>query len=84
MMHGPIGAFLVERFPARIRYASMSIPYQIANGWVGGNVPLVATAIVVLTGDVYAGLWYPVAVTTITVVIGFLFVSDPGKVSLYG
>jgi MFS family permease len=83
MMHAPVGAFLVERFPARIRYVSMSIPYQIANGWFGGNVPLVATAIVVVTGDVYAGLWYPVAITAITVVVGVLFLRDRSKLPLY-
>lgn len=82
MMHGAIGAFLVERFPARIRYVSMSIPYQIANGWFGGNVPLVATAIVVLTGNVYAGLWYPVSAMAVTVVIGVLFLRDRTKVPL--
>jgi MFS family permease len=83
MMHAPMGAFLVELFPARIRYVSMSFPYQIGYGWVGGNVPLVATAIVVMTGDVYAGLWYPVAVTAITVLIGVLFLRDRSKLSLY-
>jgi hypothetical protein len=83
MMHGPLGVFLVELFPAKIRYVSMSIPYQIGNGWVGGNVPLVATAIVVMTGDIYAGLWYPVAVIAITVLIGALFLRDRSKLSLY-
>jgi MFS family permease len=83
MMHSPLGPFLVEMFPARIRYVSMSIPYQIGNGWVGGNVPLVATAIVVMTGDIYAGLWYPVAVTAICFVIGALFLRDRSKLPLY-
>jgi MFS family permease len=83
MMHAPMGAFLTELFPARIRYVSMSFPYQIGYGWVGGNVPLVATAIVVTTGDIYAGLWYPVAVTAITVLIGFFFLRDRSKLPLY-
>jgi MFS family permease len=83
MMHAPLGAFLVELFPARIRYVSMSFPYQIGYGWVGGNVPLVATAIVVMTGDIYSGLWYPVAVTAISVLIGALFLRDTSKLSLY-
>jgi MFS family permease len=83
MMHAPLGAFLVELFPARIRYVSMSFPYQIGYGWVGGNVPLVATAIVVMTGDIYAGLWYPVAVAAISVLIGVLFLRDRSKLSLY-
>jgi MFS family permease len=83
MIHGPVGAFLVELFPARIRYVSMSFPYQVSHGWVGGNVPLVATAIVVTTGNIYAGLWYPVAVTAITVLIGGLFLKDRSKLSLY-
>jgi MFS family permease len=83
MTHAPLGVFLVELFPARIRYVSMSFPYQIGYGWVGGNVPLVATAIVVVTGDIYAGLWYPVAVTVVTVLIGFFFLRDRSKLSLY-
>jgi MFS family permease len=83
MTHSPLAVFLVELFPAKIRYVSMSFPYQIGYGWVGGNVPLVATAIVVTTGDIYAGLWYPVAVTVITVLIGFFFLKDRSKLSLY-
>jgi hypothetical protein len=83
MTHAPLGAFLVELFPARIRYVSMSFPYQIGYGWIGGNVPLVATAIVVMTGDIYAGLWYPVAVAAISVLIGVLFLKDRSKLSLY-
>jgi MFS family permease len=83
MMHAPLGAFLVELFPAKIRYVSMSFPYQIGYGWVGGNVPLVATAVVVVTGNIYAGLWYPVAVTGLTVLIGFFTLRDRSKLSLY-
>ena len=59
MVYGPIAAFLVEMFPTKIRYTSMSLPYHIGNGWFGGMLPLLATAIVAATGDIYAGLWYP-------------------------
>jgi MFS family permease len=83
MTHAPLGAFLVELFPTRIRYVSMSFPYQIGYGWVGGNVPLVATAIVTTTGNIYAGLWYPVAVTVITVLIGFSFLRDHWQQPIY-
>jgi hypothetical protein len=62
MVYGPIAAFLVELFPTNIRYTSMSLPYHIGNGWFGGMLPLFATAIVALKGNIYCGLWYPVAV----------------------
>src|SRR5262249_28642701 len=62
MVYGPIAAFLVELFPTKIRYTSMSLPYHIGNGWFGGMLPLLATAVVAATGDIYAGLWYPIAV----------------------
>ncbi len=74
--YGPIAAFLVELFPTRIRYTSMSLPYHIGNGWFGGMLPLTATAIVALKGDIYYGLWYPVIVSLMTVVIGFLFLRE--------
>jgi MFS family permease len=83
MTHAPLGAFLVELFPTKIRYLSMSFPYQIGFGWVGGNVPLVATAIVVMTGNIYAGLWYPVAVSALTALIGFFFLKDNRKQPIY-
>ena len=70
MVYRPIAAFLVELFPARIRYASMSLPYHIGNGWFGGMLPLTATAMVAATGDIYYGLWYPIVVALMTVVIG--------------
>ena len=70
MVYGPIAAFLVELFPARIRYTSMSLPYHIGNGWFGGMLPLTAAALVAAKGNIYAGLWYPVIVAAITVVIG--------------
>ncbi len=70
MVYGPIAAFLVELFPTRIRYTSMSLPYHIGNGWFGGLLPLVATAMVATAGNIYYGLWYPIVVALITVVIG--------------
>jgi MFS family permease len=76
MVYGPIAAFLVELFPTKIRYTSMSLPYHIGNGWFGGMLPLLATAIVAYTGNIYAGLYYPIAVALMTVVIGFLFLKD--------
>jgi MFS family permease len=74
--YGPIAAFLVELFPTRIRYTSMSLPYHIGNGWFGGMLPLTATAIVALKGDIYYGLWYPILVSLMTVVVGFLFLKE--------
>jgi MFS family permease len=76
MVYGPIAAFLVELFPTRIRYTSMSLPYHIGNGWFGGMLPLTATAIVALKGDIYYGLWYPIVVSIMTVVIGGLFLRE--------
>ncbi|MBK8738376.1 MAG: MFS transporter [Betaproteobacteria bacterium] len=76
MVYAPIGAWLVELFPARIRYTSMSLPYHIGNGWFGGMLPLLATAMVAATGDIYYGLWYPVVVAGMTLVIGTLFLRD--------
>jgi len=76
MVYGPIAAFLVELFPARIRYTSMSLPYHIGNGWFGGMLPLMAAALVTARGHIYAGLWYPVIVAAITFVIGMLFIRE--------
>lgn len=72
MVYGPIAAFLVELFPTRIRYTSMSLPYHIGNGWFGGFLPLIAASIVVFTGDIYAGLWYPIGVALISLLIGWI------------
>jgi len=72
MVYGPIAAMLVELFPTRIRYTSMSLPYHIGNGWFGGLLPATAFAIVASTGDIYAGLWYPIIFAAITVVVGAL------------
>jgi Sugar (and other) transporter len=76
MVYGPIAAFLVELFPTRIRYTSMSLPYHIGNGWFGGMLPLTATAMVAATGDIYYGLWYPIVVAIMTLVIGTLFLRE--------
>ncbi len=76
MVYGPIAAFLVELFPTRIRYTSMSLPYHIGNGWFGGMLPLTATAMVAATGDIYYGLWYPIVVAAITLVIGTIFLRE--------
>ncbi len=76
MVYGPIAAALVEMFPARIRYTSMSLPYHIGNGWFGGFLPTTAFAMVAATGNIYYGLWYPVVVAAGTAVIGFLFIKE--------
>jgi MFS family permease len=76
MVYGPIAAFLVELFPTNIRYTSMSLPYHIGNGWFGGMLPLTATAMVAATGDIYYGLWYPIVVAAVTLVVGVLFLKE--------
>lgn len=76
MVYGPIAAFLVEMFPTKIRYTSMSLPYHIGNGWFGGMLPLLATAMVAQAGDIYYGLWYPIVVAVITLIIGALFLKE--------
>ncbi len=76
MVYGPIAAFLVELFPTRIRYTSMSLPYHIGNGWFGGMLPLTATAMVAATGNIYYGLWYPIIVAVMTLVIGTVFIRE--------
>jgi Major Facilitator Superfamily/Sugar (and other) transporter len=79
MVYGPIAAMLVELFPARIRYSSMSLPYHIGNGWFGGFLPTTAFAMVAATGDIYYGLWYPIVVAGLTLVIGVLFLPETFK-----
>ena len=76
MVYGPIAAMLVELFPTRIRYTSMSLPYHIGNGWFGGLLPATAFAMVAQTGDIYYGLWYPIVIAVATVVIGLIFVPE--------
>jgi MFS family permease len=83
MVYGPIAAMLVEMFPTRIRYTSMSLPYHIGNGWFGGLMPTTAFAIVAQTGNMYNGLWYPVIIAGATVVIGGLFIRETKDVDIY-
>ncbi|HEX9574188.1 MAG TPA: MFS transporter, partial [Myxococcales bacterium] len=83
MVYGPIAAFLVELFPAKIRYTSMSLPYHIGNGWFGGMLPLLATAIVARAGNIYAGLWYPIIVSIMTFLIGGVFVRETKDVKIH-
>ncbi|MFO1304468.1 MAG: MFS transporter [Burkholderiales bacterium] len=83
MVYGPIAAFLVEMFPTKIRYTSMSLPYHIGNGWFGGMLPLLATALVAAKGDIYYGLWYPIVVALMTFVVGLLFLKDRRDLDLH-
>ncbi|MCX4153337.1 MULTISPECIES: MFS transporter [Paraburkholderia] len=83
MVYGPIAAMLVEMFPTRIRYTSMSLPYHIGNGWFGGFLPATAFAIVAAKGNIYSGLWYPIVVALITLVIGVLFVRETKDSDIY-
>ena len=82
MVYGPIAAYLVEIFPTRIRYTSMSLPYHLGNGWFGGFLPLIAESRVVATGDIYAGLHYPIAVALVTFAIGSIFLRETGATDL--
>lgn len=76
MVYGPIAAFLVELFPTRIRYTSMSLPYHIGNGWFGGFLPFTATFLAIAQGDIFAGLWYPIVIASMTLVIGVLLLPE--------
>jgi MFS family permease len=82
MVYGPIAAMLVELFPTKIRYTSMSLPYHIGNGWFGGLLPATAFAIVASTGDIYAGLWYPIVFALITAVVGFFLLPETKDVDI--
>ena len=82
MVYGPIAAFLVELFPTKIRYTSMSLPYHIGNGWFGGMLPLLATAIVASTGNIYSGLWYPIIVAVGTAIVGFFFLRETKEIDI--
>ena len=82
MVYGPIAAMLVELFPTKIRYTSMSLPYHIGNGWFGGLLPATAFAIVASTGDIYAGLWYPIVFALITAVVGFILLPETKDVDI--
>ena len=83
MVYGPIAAMLVEMFPTRIRYTSMSLPYHIGNGWFGGLLPATGLAIVAQTGNMYNGLWYPIIFASITFVVGMLFVKETKDIDIY-
>ena len=83
MVYGPIAAFLVELFPTRIRYTSMSLPYHIGNGWFGGMLPLLATALVAWSGNIYYGLWYPIWVSVMTLIIGTVFLRETKDRSIH-
>jgi MFS family permease len=83
MVYGPIAAMLVEMFPTRIRYSSLSLPYHIGNGWFGGFLPPTVFAIVAATGDIYAGLWYPIIIAAITFVVGTLFIKETRNVDIH-
>ncbi|SDG81119.1 MULTISPECIES: MFS transporter [unclassified Duganella] len=83
MVYGPIAAMLVEMFPTRIRYTSMSLPYHIGNGWFGGLLPTISFALVAFKGDIYYGLWYPIIIALITLVIGALFVGETKDNNIY-
>jgi MFS family permease len=83
MVYGPIAALLVELFPTRIRYSGMSLPYHIGNGWFGGFLPPTAFAIVAATGNIFSGLWYPIAVAVMTFVVGLLFLPETKDRDIY-
>jgi len=83
MVYGPIAAMLVELFPTRIRYTSMSLPYHIGNGWFGGLLPTISFALVAQNGNIYYGLWYPIIIAAMTLVIGTLFIKETKDVDIY-
>lgn len=83
MVYGPIAAFLVESFPAKIRYTSVSLPYHVGNGYFGGFLPLIATAVVASTGNIYAGLWFPIGVALMTFVVGTILLKETNHLSIH-
>ena len=82
LVYAPIAAWLVELFPTRIRYSGLSLPYHIGNGWFGGFLPATVFAIVASTGNIYSGLWYPVGVAAISLVIGLIFLPETRNVDI--
>ncbi|HEX3894997.1 MAG TPA: MFS transporter, partial [Rudaea sp.] len=82
MVYGPIAAWLVELFPTRIRYSSLSLPYHIGNGWFGGFLPSISFALVAFSGDIYYGLWYTVIISVMTLIIGTLFLPETKNVDI--
>jgi hypothetical protein len=83
MVYGPIAALLVELYPTRIRYSGMSLPYHIGNGWFGGFLPPTAFAIVAATGNIFSGLYYPVGIALMTLVVGLLFIPETKDRNIY-
>jgi MFS family permease len=83
MVYGPIAAYLVEAFPARIRYTALSLPYHIGNGVFGGLLPLIGLSVIAATGNIYAGLYYPMAIATLTFIVGSLFLEDTHGVLIW-
>ena len=83
MVYGPIAAMLVEMFPMRIRYTSMSLPYHVGNGWFGGLLPSVVFTIAAASGNMYSGLWYPASVAAMTALVGTLFIPETKNVDIY-
>jgi hypothetical protein len=83
MVYGPIAAYLVEAFPAKIRYTALSLPYHIGNGVFGGLLPLIGLSLVARTGNIYAGLYYPIAVAAITFVVGSLLLKETHHVRIW-
>jgi len=82
LVYAPIAAWLVELFPTRIRYTGLSLPYHIGNGWFGGFLPATAFAIVAATGNIYSGLWYPIIIAVMSLVVGFLFLPETKDVDI--
>ena len=82
LVYAPIAAWLVELFPSRIRYSGLSLPYHIGNGWFGGFLPATVFAIVAATGNIYSGLWYPVGIAVMSLIIGFLFLPETKDVDI--
>jgi hypothetical protein len=83
MVYGPIAAYLVEAFPARIRYTAMSLPYHVGNGVFGGLLPLIGLSVIARTGNIYAGLYYPMAIAAITFVVGSLLLKETHREKIW-
>ena len=83
MVYGPIAAYLVEAFPARIRYTALSLPYHIGNGVFGGLLPLIGLSVIAATGNISAGLYYPIAVAALTFIVGSLLLSDTHQTRIW-
>jgi hypothetical protein len=83
MVYGPIAAYLVEAFPAKIRYTALSLPYHIGNGVFGGLLPVIGLSVVARTGDIYAGLYYPIVVASVTFVVGSLLLKETHSVLIW-